>query len=75
MEGLPMTERGHPPFDQEELAMVRSVTHKLKGLIATDLESPTVNRQAAYRFCEVVEMLREMVSGNRKRLRDYLDQQ
>lgn len=70
---LPMTERGHPPLDEEELAMVRSVMHRLKGLIATDLESPTVNREAVYRFCEVAEMLRKMASGNPKRLTEYLD--
>ena len=72
MERLPMTERGGPPFTEEETAAIRALARRLKEMITSHLQAPVPNRQEVLKFCEVVERLRELANGNPAPLREYL---
>jgi len=70
---LPMTEKGQPDFNDDEVVMIRTLAHKLKEMIVNHLEAPTINRQRVLNFCDIVDRLRDLASGNPQRLREYLD--
>jgi hypothetical protein len=75
MERMPMTERGHPPFDPEEEALIRALALKLREMIPVYLEAAALNRESVLRFCEVARMLEELARGAPGRLKEYLETQ
>lgn len=72
MEGLPATERSGPDIRGEGEVLVRRMAHRLKQMIETDREAPTLSRQRVLRFCEAAQMLQELASGDPTRVNEYL---
>ncbi len=70
---LPGKETGQPQFDEDEVRMIRLTARRLKGLITRDLEAPTINRESVLKFCDIVDRLQELATGDSQRLREYLD--
>jgi hypothetical protein len=73
MERMPMTERGQPDFEGEEVVMIKTVWRRLGEMIEAHSGADVINREVVWRFCAITETLQDLARGNPEPLRRYLE--